>query len=293
MEISKYETNSLKGVAIFLVVAAHIMGNYLGDYFGNYEYFLNVLGTGGVCVFFVLSGYGVYMSFYEKGITNTYWNNKFKKIFIPYWGVTIIYFIITRKVSFTILLKNLLFVDYERNIDGTMWYMSFLILWYLIFYLLYKFEIPDLFRICFLFIISGAIYENSYFFRGCGWQFQQNIISFPLGVLAASCICRLKRKIEIKKIVLYLMTLLIGILYVYGIIRNTVFQKLGIILVMFLILLIKTIIKSDLKCKAFYIVGTYSYFVYLIEGKILEILPRLQNAILNSVIYVLILVLIT
>lgn len=49
MLISKAESNLLKGFSIFCILLTHILGNY----FNINEYIRNILGTGGVCIFFV------------------------------------------------------------------------------------------------------------------------------------------------------------------------------------------------------------------------------------------------
>ncbi|MBB5264807.1 peptidoglycan/LPS O-acetylase OafA/YrhL [Catenibacillus scindens] len=86
MGISRNESSILKGIAICMVIFAHI----LVIYFSANEYLGNILGTGGVCIFLILSGYGVCKSFLEKEITSTHWNNKIDKVFIPYWIVTLV-----------------------------------------------------------------------------------------------------------------------------------------------------------------------------------------------------------
>ena len=122
-------TNRMKAIAIILVVIGHIASIY----FGANAFMSIIMGTGGVSTFLVLSGYGVTMSYYKKGLEKSYWDNKINKVLIPYWIITIAYYIIFfyGKISFVSLVDNMLLIDYKRTIDGTMWYLFFLIIIYI------------------------------------------------------------------------------------------------------------------------------------------------------------------
>ena len=132
MQLTKKNSDVLKGIAIILVVAEHVMGNY----FQTSSELRNYMGTGGVSLFLILSGYGVYLSYQQNGLNVDYWNKKINQIFLPYW-ITTLLFGIYIKSSNTILLKNLLCVDYDRNYDGTMWYMSLLLIEYSAFFVIF------------------------------------------------------------------------------------------------------------------------------------------------------------
>ena len=80
--MSKVNTNYLRGIAIFIVMAHHV-SNDLGTRI------LTPLGGIGVAMFLVISGYGLNESFRTKGLRG-FWTNKIIRVVIPCWIVEII-----------------------------------------------------------------------------------------------------------------------------------------------------------------------------------------------------------
>lgn len=179
MILTRNQTSILKAIAIAVVILGHIQGHF----FNVSEYKRNILGTGGVCLFLILSGYGLYMSWHKNSINVEFWNKKINKILVPYWGTTIVYVVLfSRDISKTILLKNMFCVDYSRTIDGTMWYMSLLFIWWGIFFCVFYFKAFQEIKIILLFLFAFFLKENAAIFKSCEWQFIQNAFSFPIGV---------------------------------------------------------------------------------------------------------------
>ncbi|MCJ7836924.1 hypothetical protein MUB23_16215 [Cuneatibacter sp. NSJ-177] len=237
-------------------------------------------------VFFLfLSGYGLFMSFNEKGIHQNYWNDKIAKIFTPYWIVTICYFILIKGKDTSILLKNLLMVDFNRDMDATMWYMSLLIIWYFIFYILFKFEVNNIIRCFFMLLLASFILENSSYFDSCSWQFQQNAFSFPLGVVAAMIIHYCNDRVRVRKCTYIFLILPVLIIYGCAVFAKVSFQLQNLLLVLLMIIVVKLIIRFDLKYGFLSKLGTYSYPIYLIEGKLFVLLPRVNNSFCDLGIY--------
>lgn len=277
MQLTKKNSDVLKGIAIILVVAEHVMGNY----FQTSSELRNYMGTGGVSLFLILSGYGVYLSYQQNGLNVDYWNKKINKIFLPYW-ITTLLFGIYIKSSNTILLKNLLCVDYDRNYDGTMWYMSLLLIEYAAFFIIFYCKGFDIVKICLLVILGLVIKENQGLFRACGWQFSNNYLSFPFGVLLGYISSKLFKaenklggvKEHIKTICAIFMIIGFLALYVYGITAKWSFQTEGILLCLMLISIVVTVSESiQIPLK---ILGEVSYPIYLVEGKIFEIIWKIS-----------------
>lgn len=59
IQVKRQETIYLKSIAIILVIGEHVLGSFCGFENGH---ILNLMGTGAVCLFLVLSGYGTYVS---------------------------------------------------------------------------------------------------------------------------------------------------------------------------------------------------------------------------------------
>ena len=135
--ISQSVSDRMKTCAIIMVILGHMLNIYLHQN----PYLSIILGTGGVAVFLILSGYGLVVSYQKNGIKNEYWEHKIKKVFIPYWIVTFLWVVfigLLKPSRSELLIKNLLLIDYNREIDATMWYLSFLLLWYLLFFVVFK-----------------------------------------------------------------------------------------------------------------------------------------------------------
>ena len=181
--INQNISNMMKACAILMVIFEHILVWYF-----HINSSLNmILGTGGVAIFLILSGYGLTVSYLTKGISDEYWEHKIRKVFIPYWVVTGLYAIITGLVTPSnseTLLENILLIDYDRRIDGTMWYLSFLLIWYVLFGGIFKYKYSLWIKILLLFAFAWLFFDNpSGWFGECSWQFSRNAFSFPAGVL--------------------------------------------------------------------------------------------------------------
>lgn len=112
--LTKNVSNSLKGIAIILILISHLFGGVLSTRL------FTPLGGVGVAMFLFLSGYGLNESYKIKGI-EYFWKNKFSRILLPY----IIWSILLIPISF--LLYGEIYFLYRY------WYLSYLFLWYTLF----------------------------------------------------------------------------------------------------------------------------------------------------------------
>lgn len=221
------------------------------------------------------------------GVFRGYWDDKIRKIFQPYWYVTIFYFVFfCQNLSKTVLLKNLLCVDYERQIDATMWYMSFLVLWYLLFFILYYFKIDELVKIILILLTALVIRENSGLFGGCAWQFRQNIFSFPLGVCFGYVISKIKLKRIIVPQFLLSVEAISIVIYLCAILKGYSYQWTGILLIFICLLSIYNLRNFKWDIHKWLLLGNCSYPLYLLEGKLFEIIPEHTSAFINVVSYI-------
>ena len=278
MIINKEKSNYMKAIAILMVIGEHLINRY----FKTGEFLCNIMGTGGVAIFLILSGYGITVSYNQKGITKYYWLNKINKIFIPYCGITIVYIISKNIWDMEIILKNMLFIDYDRNIDGTMWYLSFAVLWYLIFWCIFILDINISIKIICLCVVSVFFFKNPFLYWGtCAWQFKNNAFSFVIGVILATLenskkgsrfISIIKNKII--KIFIAILSLLILILFTQK--QIDIFQISGIAVFVLLLLMVPYI---KITFKKLEVIGLCSYYLYLIEGKWFEVVDVVSNQI--------------
>ncbi len=270
-------TTMLKAIAILMVITAHLLPREWVD-----EYTANLLGTGGVAIFLVLSGYGLYMSYVKKGISVDFWKNKYHKVYVPYVITTLIYVVVfANHLTVNVLCKNLLLIDYKRNIDGTMWYLSFLIIWYIAFFVLFCCPIPSLIRVFLLFGLAYwfQAYAANYF-AGCAWQFVTNAVAFPTGVFIAwlaNVILNSKYKRIFLKCMPVISAVALGV-YCWGAMwREVSFGVLGILLFVFTGGIVKLLSKIGILAKILNIVGVNSLLLYLVEGKVITCLSRIES----------------
>lgn len=125
-------TNYIKGLAIFLVILAHMASKF------GIRYFTPLGGTG-VAMFLICSGYGLSESHKKKGLTN-YWQKKIIYTWFPYFLIQSIVTIISTQFfsanfDFTKYIKDILLINYQHPYG---WYLQFAFLWYLIFYIVHK-----------------------------------------------------------------------------------------------------------------------------------------------------------
>ena len=183
--ISREESRILKGIAILSVIFWH---GCLYHAFNDVPVLKNPLISwyfchGGMSLFLILSGYGLYESYVAKGLV-FFWDNKISKIylhaaFIQCVGVLIA--LITRK-KMAISILEILCISATNHIDGNMWYLSYLLFLYLLFYVFFKFFSQGKLSMC-LFMM---IYLATMPLMIQTWEFcNYCVISFAIGVLAA------------------------------------------------------------------------------------------------------------
>lgn len=149
--ITKEQTTALKAIAILTVLIAH--GNILAKAFETLpvlkdEMIISIFCQGGMCLFLILSGYGLFLSFCKNGMRN-FWDNKFLKIFFPVivaqLGWFLIYNVIKSifekgvEIRWSTVFADIVCVSPLNGIDGSIWYMSFLLFCYICFYCIFGF----------------------------------------------------------------------------------------------------------------------------------------------------------
>ena len=122
--ISIYNSNSLKGIAIVMIILCHIVGVFGVRY-------ATPLGGIGVSIFLFISGYGLNESYKKNGLNN-FISKRVKKVLIPYWIIVIIDEFINRN-SISVLLKEVVLL----KTPNFMWFIQYIVTLYLLFYLLY------------------------------------------------------------------------------------------------------------------------------------------------------------
>jgi|GEM_PF-1415633 len=171
------QTDHMKGIAILMVLVGHLIGHALADY-PSLQPFRH-LGSVGVTVFLVLSGYGLSQSLKRKGIQGFFFQRA-TRIYIPVFlvmvpEVLLTHFLLTPEASlpreFARIVVNLPAVD--RN----MWFVQFIFYWYCLIFITFRLNLSDNGKVTVLFLVALAILT----IPRLSPSMKLNAFSFPLG----------------------------------------------------------------------------------------------------------------
>lgn len=122
------QTTLMRGIAIIMVYLQHTMGALGTNIF-------TPLGGGGVCIFLILSGYGLSESFRIKGLSG-FWKKKIKGVLLA-WCII---FTLSEFIEGNFFKIGILrWIGELTLINTTCWYLQYLFVWYILFYVCHYF----------------------------------------------------------------------------------------------------------------------------------------------------------
>ncbi len=276
-ELTKDATNAIKGAVALMIILGHCV---IATNEAKFS-FMNV-GWYGVAVFFFLSGWGVACGYkIKKGYFIGFLKNRFVKVLVPFFTAHILYYCIKTAFGVRFSFGNILsgFIGRCDIVDNA-WYPVAAIIFYLVFWLIFKLDIKEKMKVIFLFIVVIIITVIQYLILGQGeqWWFISNV-AFPIGVIVyLSDAPIIKKKLwVITGIMLFLLGyMLIPILgrvfgtYYYGVyILTTNMQSAGVALIV--ISVVCMVGKySQLSVR----LGEISYEIYLLHGLFIWIFSK-------------------
>ncbi|MGF6356118.1 peptidoglycan/LPS O-acetylase OafA/YrhL [Paenibacillus sp. 4624] len=300
LEIKRDVSNQLKGIAILFVVLGHLcLLGIITMPSTIFEY----AGVWGVTIFLMMSGYGLMSSYLNKGIKLSFLYKRLNKVWVPYVVITLVW-VILDKFIFHInhnnyqLIKYLFSLDFKYSVDPTMWYITYIGMWYIIFFIIFIIPINNLLKVILIISFSIAL-KISDFNIIYDWNFYT--FAFPFGVIVAFVFSKVKRLnlqsfvVKFSLLVATIICLRVSLYYLFKVYNLTFINELSIssILLTLGILCFLTLIKHQSKVLIF--LGSISYEIYLIEGKILFIynLPDLSNVLWIKILDFLILLILS
>ncbi|MEW6378724.1 MAG: acyltransferase [bacterium] len=178
--LDKLQTGQLKGLAILLVIIGHLWLHVSKTKSSI------ILSGDAVALFFLLSGYGLTMSSKNKkpGLRD-YFLQRMKRVMVPYWIATVLlivldYLILRRSYPSGDILLTFLGININtttRHIDYVRWYITVLILWYILFFV--AASLPGRKKVMlFLLTCSAIMFSLNYYVTHLGWN---QIFAFPVG----------------------------------------------------------------------------------------------------------------
>ncbi len=175
--LSFRQTNQIRGLAITLIILNHIC--YYTEPPPSLYGIWSEAGMIGVAIFLILSGYGLCISLENKGIEN-FFSKRISKILIPLIlalsFLQFLYLTLTTEGG-TILLSLPLVLFSMYSLDRKTWFIIFILFWYCLLYLTYKFQLSTKQKLLFLFLISCVIIS----LPQADSLAKANAFSFPFG----------------------------------------------------------------------------------------------------------------
>lgn len=148
-------------------------------------------GSIGVDLFLLISGYGIYLSYRESEGIN-YWLKRIYAVYFPYLFCTICFIVfrlvIGKQLTCSQIIISLIGLDFDLNIDPSMWYISFIfMMYYLAWSYLKLSDNKKLFGILwcsvFVFVVTVCGYNYIIWHKGTiAWAYG---LTFPIGMLIA------------------------------------------------------------------------------------------------------------
>lgn len=304
--LSLSTTQELKGVAILTVIFCHI-GYFLATD-SNFLFPLSIMAGVGVDLFLFLSGFGLTMSALNKNISVLgFYKKHLSKIYIPLWISLAVFFILSFFVahvgySWTYIFKSFLGIftsaDIFRDINSPLWFITLIIFYYLLFPIVFSKKYPWISAII-IFLCSFLIVQsNPAFLARVMNLYQVHILAFPVGIIYASAISNQNINACAKKVLsdlsapiyyifIFLIIFIIGYLAtILGSVHSIYWQM--ILSMIAALSVIKLFIMKRLKIGLFYILGIYSFEIYLIHWPIMyhyDIFYRFMPAWLATILY--------
>ena len=179
------QTEQLKGIAILLVVVGHLWVHVSSNRA------VPVLGDYAVSLFLILSGFGLSISQTKEKIKADFILRRFRRVVIPYWIVTLViivtdFLLLNKAYSITDVITTLAGINFStsvKQIDYTRWFITLLLLYYLMFFIFYRFfnKAHALIGI-FSFSVILCVLNITKIIQICSVE---SIIAFPIGCLIA------------------------------------------------------------------------------------------------------------
>lgn len=285
--INKTGTTYAKGIAIIFVIAGHLSLTNCGI---NSPF--SYLGAYGVAIFLMLSGYGLIKSYQTNGLKD-FFKKRFLKMYVPYSIITVVWMavlviLLKENLSMTVMLKNILAIDTTNAVEPSMWYITYILIWYLLFWIIFKTRLYKFIKVLLISLMPVLIYymyNNGILPSLISWAYMLYSIFFPLGVLIGAYDDKFKTIFKNSFVSIAIVSLLF-IFYMANMRMGTFehfhykYYLLAISSMSATILLSAMLMQKFLSnIRLLKLIGDFSYYLYLVEGfwlfkySILKIIP--------------------
>lgn len=255
--ITRNNSAFLKGIAILLVMANHVIGK-IGNTPGT------ILGAIGVSVFFILSGYGLNESFKKKGVSN-FWGKKVKNIWLPYICISIPAMFVLGASAKDFLLD----VTFLKPYYCYGWYLQILALFYVVFYFSARLKNELTY---FLLWISVCILVYVFLYDVA----QINALAFFLGIVISKYKAHKVVSGKILAICAFSCAMVGIMAFKFIPIENGLWlPRLQVVQISIALMLILMSVAFNAENKILMWVGAVSFELYIIHGWVIDPMPSL------------------
>lgn len=299
-------TTELKGLAILLIVISHVGYFLVTD--TRFLWPLSIAAGVGVDLFLFLSGFGLTASQLKNNLgVKDFYRKRLFKLFLPFWLTLIIFFsldffLIKSGYSWQYVGRSFLGLfpqaDLYHDLNSPFWYFSFILGYYLIFPWLFCKKYPWLTALALYGLGFLLIYFQPNILVNILHMYKLHIIAFPLGVLAAVGVSRLKNPAVLEKwshgyraFAYYLILLGLLGLFVYANFNSGVggnVNKHQLMSLLAVLAISGVFMLKKIQLKLFYWFGIYSYEIYLFHWPVMyryDFLYRFFPAWLATILY--------
>lgn len=284
--ISRDSSNSLKGIMAIAVILHHL-SQRTDIHFMNYL-FLD-FGPIAVGCFFFISGYGLIASYEAKG--NSYLTGfplkRIRKLFIPFLFVIILFQLISTDSP------DIIYCFSKGNVGSILpysWYVFCAILFYFIFYWVFRYSKSEIRGIIWIFIWTCFLFGILKFLMNYSGTWWSMLFLFPIGAFV-----KRQEKINIinkaksLNVIYYCISITLLIIFInifhVGHTRAILYNLISLVYVFALMTI-------NVSFKPLKWLGNISYEIYLVQGIIFYILQKFINDDLCFVILSLIFIII-
>jgi peptidoglycan/LPS O-acetylase OafA/YrhL len=274
-------TTELKGLSIVMIVLSHIGYFLVSD--TRFLWPLSIMAGVGVNLFLFLSGFGLTASQLQKNLSiKQFYKKRLLKLFTPFWLSLITFLLLDflfLKITYSWEYLGKAFIgifthaDLYQDINSPLWYFTFILGYYLLFPILFSKKRPWLSAIALYLVGYLVIYYKPSSLDYVLHLYKIHIFAFPLGVLAAWLVSKLKSPVILEKLAhgwraigYYLVMTGLFALFVYANYNSGIGEsanKEQLMSILAVITICAVFILKKIEFRLFYWFGLYSYEIYL------------------------------
>lgn len=171
------QTDQMKGIAILMILVGHLFGHALPN--DPVLFPFRHLGSVGVTLFLMLSGYGLSQSLKRKGVEGFFFH-RVTRIYIPIFlvllpEVLLTHFLLGPEAG---LLRELARIVVNLPaVDRNMWFVQFIFFWYCLIFITFRLKLSDNGKVAVLILAALALLT----IPRLSPSMKINAFSFPLG----------------------------------------------------------------------------------------------------------------